>query len=106
MEAVMHWAMHWLSKNWNFWVVLGLSGQAVFASRFYVQWFASEKAKKSIVPRSFWYLSIVGSVILLAYAIYRKDIVFTLGQLPGTTIYFRNLRLLKKEGQNASSQSV
>jgi lipid-A-disaccharide synthase-like uncharacterized protein len=81
----------------HFWFVLGLMGQAVFASRFIVQWWASERAGKSIVPKHFWLLSITGSSLLLGYAIYRQDPVFILGQGTGLLIYFRNLHLIARE---------
>ncbi|HEX2952596.1 MAG TPA: lipid-A-disaccharide synthase N-terminal domain-containing protein [Bacillota bacterium] len=102
--------MDWLKKPDHIWVAIGFIGQLVFGARFYVQWLASERAKKSIVPVSFWYLSIVGSFTLLAYAIYRMDPVFIIGQLFGTSIYFRNIALLKKENagrtSNETSKSV
>jgi lipid-A-disaccharide synthase-like uncharacterized protein len=79
------------------WLGAGLLGQAVFASRFFVQWLASERARRSIIPKAFWYLSIVGSMILLAYAIHRRDPVFILGQGAGLFIYARNLVLLERE---------
>lgn len=76
-------------------IILGLAGQLMFSARFLVQWIASEKRKKSIVPISFWLLSLFGSFLLLIYAIYRKDIVFTLGQLFGFIVYIRNLLIIK-----------
>jgi lipid-A-disaccharide synthase-like uncharacterized protein len=79
----------------KFWLILGLCGQGIFASRFIVQWIASERKKRSVIPISFWWLSIAGSVTLLAYAIYQQDPVFILGQSTGVLIYFRNLYLLK-----------
>lgn len=79
------------------WIIIGFVGQAVFSLRFIVQWIASEKEKKSVVPVMFWYLSIAGSLILLAYSIQRKDPVFILGQLTGSFIYFRNIVLIKNE---------
>ena len=81
-----------------FWLALGLFGQAAFASRFLVQWIASERAGKSYVPLSFWYLSIVGSLILLIYAIHRKDPVFVLAYLPNCVVYVRNLILIHRRG--------
>jgi len=81
----------------TFWLVLGFMAQALFAARFWVQWIASEKAGKSIVPLLFWYLSISGSLLLLIYSIYRKDPVFILGQATGIFIYTRNLYLIKRE---------
>jgi len=79
------------------WLGAGLLGQAVFASRFFVQWVASERARRSVIPKPFWYLSIVGSSVLLAYAIHRRDPVFILGQGAGLFVYLRNLALLNRE---------
>lgn len=79
-----------------YWWVIGFGGQIVFASRFWVQWIASERARRSIVPISFWYLSIVGGLLSLAYAVYRLDPVFILGQVSGTMIYARNLALIRE----------
>lgn len=79
------------------WVLVGLGGQALFMMRFVIQWIVSEKAKRSTIPVSFWWLSIGGAVILLAYAIYRADPVFILGQSLGFFIYARNLWLIHAE---------
>ena len=76
-------------------IILGLAGQLMFSAKFLVQWIMSEKRKKSVVPISFWFLSLFGSFLLLIYAIYRKDIVFTLGQLFGFIVYIRNLLIIK-----------
>ncbi len=86
------------------WIVLGLVGQIFFSARFIVQWIASEIKKRSVVPVAFWFLSIGGSLILLAYAIHRKDPVFILGQSVGLLIYTRNLVLIKRNrGSDAPS---
>ena len=79
------------------WVLVGLGGQLLFMMRFIVQMIVSEKAKKSIIPVSFWWISIAGAAILLAYAIYRADPVFILGQSLGFFIYARNLWLIHAE---------
>ncbi len=79
------------------WVMVGLGGQALFMMRFVIQWIVSEKAKRSTIPVSFWWLSIGGAAILLAYAIYRADPVFILGQSLGFFIYARNLWLIHAE---------
>lgn len=84
-----------------YWWVIGFGGQLVFASRFWVQWVASERAKRSVMPISFWYLSIVGGLLSLVYAVYRLDPVFILGQLTGTVIYARNLKLIRNPGKVA-----
>ncbi|SFL34189.1 lipid-A-disaccharide synthase N-terminal domain-containing protein [Halanaerobium salsuginis] len=87
------------------WILIGLAGQAMFSIRFIIQWLASEKAKKSIVPVSFWYFSIGGSVILLIYAIHRRDPVFILGQSTGSFIYLRNLYLIRQENENQKKEN-
>lgn len=79
------------------WLGVGFVGQAFFFSRFLVQWLASERAKKSVIPMSFWYLSLGGGVVLLIYAIHLRDPVFILGQSTGAFIYLRNLYLRSKE---------
>ncbi|MEM7508515.1 MAG: lipid-A-disaccharide synthase N-terminal domain-containing protein [Pseudomonadota bacterium] len=79
------------------WVLVGLAGQIMFMMRFLIQWFVSEKAKKSVIPVSFWWFSIAGAAILLAYAIWRQDPVFILGQSLGFFIYARNLWLIRAE---------
>lgn len=81
----------------NPWIVLGLVGQAVFSLRFLVQWIESERAGRSVVPDSFWYLSIAGAMLLLIYAIWRRDPVFVLGQSAGFVIYARNLALRRRD---------
>jgi lipid-A-disaccharide synthase-like uncharacterized protein len=86
----------------TFWLVLGFVAQALFSARFMVQWIASERAGKSVMPVVFWYLSILGSVLLLAYAIYRQDPVFILGQSAGLIVYFRNLYLIGREKRTFS----
>jgi lipid-A-disaccharide synthase-like uncharacterized protein len=79
------------------WVGIGLAGQACFFSRFLVQWIASERQGRSVVPRAFWYLSISGGLILLSYSLWRRDPVFILGQSVGLFVYLRNLVLLRRE---------
>lgn len=82
--------------NLDFFAVIGFIGQGLFSMRFIIQWIASERAGKSVIPFSFWIFSLGGSVLLLTYAIYRKDPVFILGQAPNVVIYSRNIYLLKK----------
>ena len=76
------------------WLALGFTAQMFFASRFLVQWIASERQKKSVMPLYFWYSSVVGGLLLLSYAIHIKDPVFILGQSMGVFIYTRNLVLI------------
>jgi lipid-A-disaccharide synthase-like uncharacterized protein len=80
--------------NWDLWVLIGLAAQVLFSMRFVVQWIASERKRQSVIPISFWYFSIAGSLVLLLYAIHRDDPVFTLGQAFGTFVYVRNLMLI------------
>ncbi len=75
-------------------MVVGFLGQALFSMRFLIQWIMSERAKKSVMPVTFWYFSLGGGVVLLAYAIYRRDPVFMLGQGMGLIVYARNLWLI------------
>lgn len=78
----------------TWWDVVGFSGQAIFASRFFVQWIASERRKTSVVPIAFWYLSIVGSLISLAYVLPTHRIPLILGYLFNCIPYVRNLMLI------------
>ena len=79
------------------WVLFGLGGQLLFMSRFLVQWIASERVGRSVIPMAFWYFSICGGIILLTYAIYKRDPVFILDQSMGVFIYARNLWLIRRE---------
>lgn len=82
--------------KWDLFMLVGLVGQAMFSMRFILQWIASEKAGKSVMPFSFWIFSLGGSMLLLIYAIYRKDPIFILGQAPNILIYSRNIWFIKK----------
>nr|WP_319249956.1 lipid-A-disaccharide synthase N-terminal domain-containing protein [uncultured Celeribacter sp.] len=93
----MQWLMtllHVESIAELWWVVFGLLAQLMFTARFLVQWIASERAKDSVMPVAFWYFSLAGGVMLLTYALYRRDPVFVLGQSLGVVIYARNLWLI------------
>jgi lipid-A-disaccharide synthase-like uncharacterized protein len=81
----------------DWWLLIGFGGQVVFMGRFVLQWFASERRRRSVIPVSFWYLSVAGALILLAYAVHRRDPVFTAGQGLGIAIYLRNLQLVRAE---------
>ena len=78
-----------------FWLAFGLLGNAAFATRWLVQWYASERAEKSVMPMLFWYLSVAGALILLTYAVHRRDPVFVLASLPNCLIYIRNIVLIR-----------
>lgn len=79
------------------WLAIGFAGQALFASRFIIQWFKSELEGRSVIPLAFWYCSLGGGIILLAYAIYKRDPVFIIGQASGLVVYSRNLYLIFRE---------
>jgi len=81
----------------TYWLALGFFAQLLFSARFLIQWIASERAGKSVIPLLFWYFSIAGAGLLLTYSIYRKDPVFILGQSTGIFIYTRNLYLIRRE---------
>ena len=89
----------------HIWVAVALIGPFLFSMRFVVQWIASEKRKVSVVPLSFWYYSIAGGVILLAYAIHKNDPVFIAGQGLGVVIYLRNLYLIYRKPKPETSAS-
>jgi len=89
----------------DFWVIFGFLGQAMFTMRFVVQWIASEKKKESVIPVTFWYFSLGGGLILLAYAIRQMDPVFIAAYLLNPVIYFRNLWFIyRKKARTASSR--
>ena len=77
------------------WIIIGFVGQGLFSARFAVQWLASERAKRSIVPHAFWYLSLIGGAVLPSYAIHKRDPVFIAGQATGVFVYLRNLYLIR-----------
>jgi lipid-A-disaccharide synthase-like uncharacterized protein len=81
-------------KVQTFWLLVGFTGQFLFTSRFLVQWLVSEQRRKSVVPHTFWWLSLLGGSCLLIYACYQRDPVIILGQSLGIPIYLRNLMLI------------
>ncbi len=87
----------WMETVPHVWKLIGFAGQGLFAARFIVQWFQSEKEGRSVIPVAFWYCSIGGGVVLLAYAIYVGDAVFIIGQGSGLFVYARNLWLIFRE---------
>lgn len=87
------------------WILLGFIAQACFTMRFLVQWIASEKAKRSVVPVAFWSFSLVGGALLLVYAIHREDPVFIAGQALGLLIYVRNISLIANERRRALTET-
>ena len=93
---IAKFSLWWAGTTTNelVWLSIGFAAQLMFSMRFIIQWIASERAKRSIVPEAFWYFSLIGGLMLFAYAIYRFDPVFMLGQGLGLFIYARNLQLI------------
>lgn len=85
------------------WLVIGFLGQGIFFMRWVVQWIASEKHAESRVPIAFWYMSLIGGLITLAYAVYRMDPVFIAGQSVGAVVYLRNLMLIARANRTGSA---
>src|SRR5262249_55781338 len=96
-QAVSAYLYEVFVVKFDWWVVLGLLAQALFSMRFLVQWIASERARKSVVPVTFWWFSLGGGFLLFLYALYRKDPVFIAGQGAGLFIYLRNLQFVFRE---------
>lgn len=84
-------------ENWDIWVAIGFLGQASFSARFIVQWITSERRRESVIPIYFWYFSLLGGLILTAYALHRQDPVFLVGQSFGLIVYVRNLMLIHRK---------
>jgi lipid-A-disaccharide synthase-like uncharacterized protein len=85
------------------WLSVGFLGQALFSARFLVQWIASERRKESVIPLSFWFLSVGGGLALLLYAVHRLDPVFIVGQAAGLFVYLRNLLLIRRKGRRLAT---
>lgn len=90
----------------NYLFLFGFLGQVCFGMRFVIQWIASERKKESHFPIIFWYFSLAGGVILLTYAILRKDPVFIMGQAMGLVVYVRNLMLIHKKKHSDSEGKI
>lgn len=108
MGEVLHGILAWMHQvfvvQFDGWVLLGFVAQFFFTMRFLVQWIASEKAKRSVVPIAFWFFSLFGGGLLLIYAIQREDPVFIAGQAMGLFIYVRNLWLIANERRSAMTK--
>jgi lipid-A-disaccharide synthase-like uncharacterized protein len=109
LTAPFLFAVTWVGRetrvwglDWSYLTILGLVGNAVFSTRFLVQWIASEKKGDSVIPISFWYWSIFGSIVMCLYFIFKRDPVGILAYLPNSFIYFRNLHLIKKRQLGAT----
>jgi lipid-A-disaccharide synthase-like uncharacterized protein len=90
----------------NAWLVLGLIGQTIFSGRFLLQWIYSEYKRRSVIPVAFWYASIVGALLLLCYACYKKDPVFIVAQASGLLIYLRNLQMRRRDKKEPAAEST
>ncbi|MCK5012928.1 MAG: lipid-A-disaccharide synthase N-terminal domain-containing protein [Candidatus Omnitrophica bacterium] len=88
------------------WLIIGFTGQLLFGLRFLIQWICSEIKQESHIPIIFWYFSISGGLILLVYAIHRRDPVFIAGQATGLLVYLRNLRLIYKKEQREKNNKI
>jgi lipid-A-disaccharide synthase-like uncharacterized protein len=112
-DAMMAAGSNWLFRllkitSWVgvAWVLLGFAGQFAFAGRMIVQWFVSEREKQSVVPASFWWMSLFGGLAVFAYFVWRQDIVGVLGQCSGVVIYARNLKLIAKNKRRAERDAA
>ena len=102
-HAVGNYLFDVFAGRWDLGILIGYVAQFLFAMRFVVQWIASERAGRSVVPTAFWFFSIGGGLMLLGYALYRKDPVFIIGQAFGVFVYLRNLQfVLRKRGDGAA----
>jgi lipid-A-disaccharide synthase-like uncharacterized protein len=88
--------VHHLLSTHNLWIIFGFFAQFVFFMRFVVQWYVSEKRGKSVVPMSFWYISIAGTVLIIFYSYHVNDIVFFVANVLSLVIYFRNISLARR----------
>jgi lipid-A-disaccharide synthase-like uncharacterized protein len=92
-----------LGSNLTWWAVLGFLGQAIFASRFIIQWIHAERVKRSEIPVAFWYISLAGGIVTFVYAVHIANLVFMLGQGSGLIVYARNLHLIYAERRRAAA---
>jgi lipid-A-disaccharide synthase-like uncharacterized protein len=92
-----------MGSETTLWIAIGFVGQALFSARFIVQWLASERAKRSLIPMAFWYFSLLGGAVLLSYAIHKRDPVFIVGQAAGLFVYLRNLYLIRTGRQRVEA---
>jgi lipid-A-disaccharide synthase-like uncharacterized protein len=104
--ALADWFHAVFIAQFDVWVAIGFAAQAMFSARFLVQWIASERAGRSVVPVAFWFFSIAGGSILFCYALYRQDPVFIAGQAAGIFIYSRNLFLVFRERRTALTETA
>src|SRR5437870_5251135 len=82
-----------LGIEWSVWKIIGWLGNAIFFSRFFVQWYATEKKKQVVIPVAFWWLSLLGSLLLLVYSLSKRDSVFIFAYVFTWIPYIRNLMI-------------
>ena len=99
-----HW-LNWMNADGG-WIIVGFAGQGLFASRFIIQWLKSEAAGRSVVPLAFWYCSIAGGAVTLAYTIHLQSLPLILGQATPLLIYVRNVVLIFRERNRAQPQTA
>lgn len=91
-------------QKFDFWFAFGLMAQLVFTGRFMVQWIASERQGRSVVPVAFWILSLVGGLMTLVYGLERRDAIIILGQVFANFIYLRNLVLIARTRRRTATE--
>ena len=92
-----------LGYDLDAWLILGFAAQGLFFMRFIIQWIATEKAKRTVIPIAFWYFSIGGAILLLIYSIHRGDPVFIFGYILAMIIYLRNLYIALRKSEPPAS---
>jgi lipid-A-disaccharide synthase-like uncharacterized protein len=101
-QALSNYLYDIFVAKFDFWLAFGLIAQLAFAARFLVQWIASERAGKSVVPLAFWFFSIGGGLLTLIYGLVKREPVIIIGQLASNIIYVRNLMLIFKNHAKGS----
>ncbi len=104
MTSMLNYLHDVFIVKFDAWVVLGFVAQAFFTMRFVVQWIASERARRSVMPVAFWFFSVGGGTLLLIYALYRKDPVFIAGQAFGLIVYLRNVYFIILNGKQVAGE--
>ena len=91
--------------KFDLWLVFGIVAQMLFAMRFVVQWIASEKAGRSVMPMAFWFFSMAGGLLTLIYGLVKREPIIILGQVLSVFIYVRNLQLILKDRRRAKGEA-
>ncbi|WP_163272732.1 lipid-A-disaccharide synthase N-terminal domain-containing protein [Chelativorans alearense] len=105
LQSLAEWLRSVFIQQFDGWVLLGFCAQFLFTMRFLVQWLASERSGRSVIPVAFWFFSLGGGALLFIYAVQRHDPVFIAGQGMGLFIYTRNLWLIARERKAALSET-